>query len=277
MKIDYKKDLNILLNYFIEIANSIKGEKINGSKGIEFAEPIAKKTFSHISSLYSLSKGVKMILKDNSHIEFIDHSSITVLLRAALESYLTFNHLYIAPMDNSEKTFRFHCWDLAGFIERKDFKTESDWAKKRKENEIKLILEKKEIIKDHELFLELTPKQQTQLLEKGKWKINKSWSDLAIGANLDKGFFSDLYSFLCGYAHTGRLSTLQIKQAKTLSEQHEMVKSLIGFSLVILSKQIYDYAKVIPSVFPALNSNKEGKTVSETWKEVGEHLKKNDS
>ena len=131
------QELEILLNFYIQVGNSIAGKKIEGQEGIKYAEAIAKKTFLHITSAYSLMKGLKVNFTDDTYIEFIDHSSIAVLVRSALESYITFNHLFISSKDVIEKDFRFHCWDLFGFIERQNFNAESEDSIRRKIQEQK--------------------------------------------------------------------------------------------------------------------------------------------
>lgn len=276
MKIDYLTDLDILINYYIEVGNSISGKKTNGQEGIKYAESIAKKTFNHICTSYSISKGLKIDLKDGSHIKFIDYSSIAVLIRSALESYLTFNHIFIAPKTENEKLYRFHCWDLAGYIERQDFQALSDESKKRKKQEQILIKKKLEIIKKFEYYKLLSIKQKKQI-DNGNWKFNVGWIDLAENAGFEKGYFRDIYSYLCSYAHTGRLSALQIMQSKEQNEQKDFGSTFLSYSLVILSKYLFDYVKLIPELKPAYEKDKQGKWTVELWKNIGERLEKNNN
>ena len=96
MRTEDFKDLDILINFYSEIHKTIEGKHIDGLNGIEYTESIARKTFLHICSAYSLSKGIKIQLKNNSEIQLIDYSSIAVLIRSSIESYLTFNHIFIS-------------------------------------------------------------------------------------------------------------------------------------------------------------------------------------
>lgn len=268
-----QQQLEILMDFFIQVANSLAGKQTEGQNGIKYAETIAKKTFSHITSAHALMKGIKVNLSDGTYLQFIDHSSIAVITRAAIESYLTFNHLFISAGDKAENEFRYYCWDLYGFIERQNFKAEGEVAIKRKSDEAKRIKETIDLIRTLEPYKSLTPKQRIRI-EKGQWKLDTKWADLAKNAGFDKELFKDMYSYLCSYAHTGRLSALQIMQSQTKAEQLELAKPLLGHSLMILSKFITDYVDLIPEAKPAFDANKEGKFIANVWKGVAENLKK---
>jgi hypothetical protein len=218
-------------------------------------------------------KGQKMNLSDGTYIDIVDHSSIAVLIRAALESYLTFNHVFISTLDLKEKEFRFLCWDLYGFIERKDFLAESEEAINRLEQEKKLTIKSIDRIRTFESYKKLKDKDKTKI-EKGYWKLNKKWADLAEEAGFGRGIFIDTYSYLCSYSHTGRLSATQIMQSKTKEEQMGLAKVLLGYALMILSKFIIDYVKLIPETKPSFDSNQKGKNTARLWKEIAENIKK---
>jgi hypothetical protein len=267
------KDLDVLINFYSEIHKTIEGKFIDGVNGIEYTESIARKTFLHICSAYSLSKGINIQLKNNSEIEIIDYSSIAVLIRASIESYLTFNHIFISPTTEGESQYRFDCWDLAGFIERQYMQATTERSISRKKEEAKLINEKLAIIRKSPHFIEFSEKQQKQI-EKGKWKINFNWYQLAVNAGFEENYFKDFYSYLCSYAHTGRLSSLQTMQATEYKEHKNRAENFLIYSLIILSKYIYDYVNLIPQLKPTFENNIEGKNTVLKWKAIGEKLKK---
>ena len=273
MTIEDFNDLDTLITYYSEIHSSITGKHLEGFNGIEYAESIARKTFLHICSAYSLSKGIKVQLNNDSSIELMDYSSIAVLIRSALESYLTFNHIFISPENENEIQYRFDCWDLAGYIERKDFQAITEKSIVRKKEESKLIESKLVQIRSNPYFLRLSTKEKKQI-EKGNWKINFNWGILAENAGFEKNYFKDFYSYLCSYAHTGRLSSLQIMQATDHKQQNDSGNMFLNFSLIILSKYIFDYVKLIPQLKPAFERNPKGKNTVLKWKVIGEQLKK---
>lgn len=269
---DYK-DLDILINFYSEIHKSIEGKYLDGSNGIEYSESIARKTFLHICSAYSLTKGINIQLKNNSEIKIVDSSSIAVLVRASIESYLTFNHIFISPTTESESKYRFDCWDLAGFIERQDFQAIQERNILRKKEEAILIEKKLRIIRKSPHFIKISEKQKKQI-EKGKWKINFNWNQLAVNAGFEENYFKDFYSYLCSYAHTGRLSSLQTMQTTEYKQQKDNAENFLIHSLIILAKYIYDYVNLIPQLKPTFENNILGKNTVLKWKEIGEQLKK---
>lgn len=275
VKDNYPEYLENLIAYTLEVGNSIAGVKhAELSEGVIYAEGIGKKIFSHISCCYALLKGIKINFANGTYIEFIDNSSIAVLTRAALEAYLIFNHVFISAETEEEMVFRFHCWDLAGFIERKDFLAITDEGKETKKREAKSIQEKIIIVKENKVFQQLTTKQQSQIIEKGNWRLNKSWHDLAFDAGFNREYFKDIYSYLCSYAHTGRLSALQIMQLKNKTEQYTLAEPFIAYCLVIISKYLFDYVELIPATKAAFDKNQEAQTIAKIWKGIGESLKK---
>tara|TARA_R110002050_G_scaffold162358_2_gene292256 strand:- start:965 stop:1789 length:825 start_codon:yes stop_codon:yes gene_type:complete len=269
---DYK-DLELLINFYSEIHKTIEGKILDGIEGIEYTESIARKTFLHICSAYSLSKGIKIELENNSEIQLVDSSSVAVLVRASIESYLTFNHIFISPTTEMERKYRFDCWDLAGFIERQDFQATTERNILRKKEEAKLIEEKLKIIRKSPHHLENSEKQKKQI-EKGKWKINFNWNQLAVNSGFDENYFKDFYSYLCSYAHTGRLSSLQTMQATEYKQQKDNAENFLIHSIIILAKYIFDYINLIPELKSAFESNIKGKNTVLKWKEIGEQLKK---
>ncbi|MDX6746370.1 DUF5677 domain-containing protein [Polaribacter sp. PL03] len=269
---DYK-DLDILINFYSEIHKSIEGKHLNGPNGIEYSESIARKTFLHICSAYSLTQGTNIQLKNNSEIKIVDSSSVAILVRASIESYLTFNHIFISSTTESESKYRFDCWDLAGFIERQDFQATEERSILRKKEEAKIIEEKLILIRKSPHFIETPPKQKKQI-EKGNWKINFKWNRLAVNAGFEENYFKDFYSYLCSYAHTGRLSSLQTMQATEYKQQKDNAENFLIHSLIILAKYIYDYVHLIPELKQTFEKNILGKNTVLKWKEIGEQLKK---
>jgi len=269
--IDHIKHLKDLMTCYINVGNYAKGKKIKGQEGLKFAEVLAKKVFSHISSVKILFETNRVNLNDGTYLDFIDHSSIAVLTRASLEAYLTFNHIFITPENQKQSIFRYHCWDLAGFIERKDFQALNKDSKKRKEKEKEMIIDKIELIKSLNEFNQLPKKNQAQIL-KGNWKLSLSWAELAQGANFDKEYFKDIYSYLCSYAHSGRLSVLQIMQSDNKEDQKEFGSLFSVYCLIVISKFLIDYVKLVPELNNKFESYKHEKFLATVWKNIGEGL-----
>ena len=95
-----------------------------------------------------------------------------------------------------------------------------------------------------------------------------------MNAGFEENYFKDFYSYLCSYAHTGRLSSLQTMQITEYKQQKDNAENFLIHSLIILSKYIYDYVNLIPQLKSAFESHIKGKHTVLKWKEIGEQLKK---
>jgi len=94
------------------------------------AQVLAVKIFRHLASVQHLSSGAQFDYGGISNFEFIDHSSIGIVTRAALETYLAFYFIYI----NTEERlsiYRHKIWQLAGLIDRSKLFANSDDSKWR--------------------------------------------------------------------------------------------------------------------------------------------------
>ncbi len=266
-----KQDFDLLIKTSMEIGNKLAGQKIpEGINYIHYAEGLGQKTINHILTARYLMDGYHLGLGNNLYEGKIDFSSIAILTRAALETYLTFNHIFIAPENEDEKRFRYTLWDIGGYLDRQDFEPTNDEFIALKESERLAIERLRKELKEKNIFKELSPKNQKQALN-GQWKLDKYWGDLAVGACFKKEFFRQQYKFLCGYAHSSRLSIIQIQQNKTIEGQREMAKASMGVLMVVLAKYIYDYIHLLPQLEEVKN-NIEKYPIIKVWKAIGEEI-----
>jgi hypothetical protein len=261
------EDLELLIDHFILVGNSLKGKKRPCEERFRFVEPLSKKAISHIVSALTLYKGTKIQLSDSSYVEFVDFSSIAVVTRAAIETYLTFNQIYIEPRTKEEKDFRFLSWDLAGFIERERFSEISEKAKKCKNDEKKLKEMSINNLKKNMIYDKLSLEDKKRILS-GNWRLNQSWTDLAKKANIDGKFFSDIYSYLCSYSHSGRLSILQIEQVKEIINEKSFGRVFLTINLIIIARLLIGYVNLIPDCQKAFYSNERAAYLTNIWNKV---------
>ena len=89
-----QKDYIELLKIFSRTVEASKGIGAGADDRILDAEGLALKFFGHASAAFHLYQGTVL-----SHLgtNFIDMSSINVLGRAALETFLVFHHVFISP------------------------------------------------------------------------------------------------------------------------------------------------------------------------------------
>ena len=268
---DIENDLRILIEHFYVVANSLKGKKVPNER-IKFAEPLAQKAYSHIVSSKSIYNGINFKLSEKFQFNFVDFSSIAVLTRAAFETYLTFNYVFIKAKNEAEKDFRFLSWDLAGFIERESYPYRNQEQKERLEKESQLKDKCSLELEKNTVFQELKETQK-KLILKGKWKLNKSWRQLAVDAGFDESTFKLLYSYLSSYAHSGRLSVLQIKEIKEIDREKKFSRMFQTINLMIIARLVVEYKELIPECQESFESNKEAETTAYIWAGIGDFLK----
>ena len=124
MEINYKTDFDILIDAAIQIGNMMHGIKVEDSL-VQFhlAEGLGKKIINHTLSARQLIQGYQIKLLNNIYEPRTDVASIAVLTRAAMETYLTLNHVFVAKDCGKSRELRFLSWDLAAY---------RDWETDRK-------------------------------------------------------------------------------------------------------------------------------------------------
>jgi hypothetical protein len=268
---NFQTDLPLIINHAILIGQSIKGIPIpKDDDSLRFIEPLLKKTLNHIISAYNLYGGIKFVYERKQY-NTVDFSSIAVLTRAAIESYLTFHYLYISSNDKSEKRFRFLRWDLAGYIERESFPI-PDYDIQMKKAAEEILSEEKILkykvyneLKDTDEFKRLDNKFKHKIFDTSNWRIEKGWITLAKEANLAPIRFKHIYNFLCSFSHTGRLGIIQIQQIKGYSEEKLFSDVFHQINAIILSRQLKEFVTLLPECQAVYESNSEAIIAIEYW------------
>lgn len=246
-------ELDDILHIVIEIGNKLSGQPyIHKDKNFIYAEGLGKKLIGHSLSARHLYSGFQAKIKSNIFAPQIDFSSILILTRAAVESYLTFHYLFVSPRNETERDFRFLCWDLSGYLDRENAEATQKEFIERKEAEKKRIQELKKQIREHD-YLKTHGEKIKELALDGQWRLKSSWSKIAVKSGFKKTFFDKQYKFLCGYAHSGRLSVLQIQQTKNNTDEKQMADASLGILKMVLAKYIFDYVNLIPELKSTIN------------------------
>ncbi|OGS71542.1 MAG: hypothetical protein A3F91_08360 [Flavobacteria bacterium RIFCSPLOWO2_12_FULL_35_11] len=268
---NYELDFDILVKNAIGIGNRLDGKKYqHNGQNLIYAEGIGQKIIHHILSARHLFHGYQLASDKYLFKPTIDFASIAILTRASLETYLTLNYIFISTTDKDELRFRFLCWDLAGFLERADHTPTNQEHKDKQTQEKKSIKTITEELKNTNAFKNLSTKRQ-KLATNGQWRLNNSWVQLAVMAGFSERFFKQQYKFLCAYAHSSRLSIIQIQQIKELEAQKEMALASISVLMVIIAKFMFDYIHLIPELNEIKNEPEYA--IIAAWKMIGENLK----
>lgn len=220
------------------------------------------KLVSHLYSAIYLTEGTYFDIENNQY-KIFDKSSIAVILRAAFETYLTFNFIYVTPKKNvNEMKFRYLSWVYSDLFFSKYFI--SDAKIEEKEIEKERILK---LLEQISIYKSLPQNEKTQIL-KGNWRIGKSWTDIAISSGLKDEFFIKIYKFLCSHSHTGSHSIKQINMNFDIEQEKERIVTPLSICILILCKFIIDYCTIHQKARIKLNNSKPGKNLIDYYLSV---------
>lgn len=259
-----------LLHLLGGVVEANKGPLTGDDDRFWCAEGLATKFFLHAASVLYLSRETNISDFPSAPLQFDDPASIDVLARAALETFLTFHYIFVAPKTPEEQNFRYWAWKAAGLTERQSSPVSIE------EHRQKLAEEKKEIdelhskLRSNATFQQLTKRQQKDVL-KGKWKL-PSWREIAEDAGLAIVLSSNMYRHLSGYAHSSSLSVLQIKQALENKEELLLIRPSMSTITIATANFVREYCDLFPRAKAALTANAEGSDLVDMWIQIGQKL-----
>jgi Family of unknown function (DUF5677) len=227
----------------VEVTKGIRYNDDQSWKG--HPGPIAVKVAMHLATVFYLAEGTRIDRIPSLPLNFIDHASINVVMRAALETFLAFHHLLIAPRTAEERNFRVRIWQIGGLRDRQRFPAivSENRAKLQKEKvQLDKLIKK---IEANPIFQTLTPEERRRA-RKGDWRLTKQWVDVAVEAGISKQYFEPMYRYLCSYAHSGSLSMLQINEAENKEVQFRLAEPNLGTALIIMSRMVTAFAELFP-------------------------------
>ncbi|MEO6884282.1 MAG: DUF5677 domain-containing protein [Bacteroidia bacterium] len=265
-------ELDYIITKVVDIGNRLAITPILEHKpNIKYAEGFAQKIILHCLTVRALSNGFQYSDGKITSPPQIDFPSIYVLARAALETYLAFNYVFISPKNEDEYSFRFLCWDLAGYLERENFTAKQIEHIKIQEDEKVAIEYLKKEIEKHPYLLGKSNKIKSSAID-GQWRLRNSWTDLAVDAGFKETFFNQQYKFLCAYAHSSRLSIIQIQQTKNIDTQTKVIQATMSLIKIVLAKYIYDYVHLMPALKQSVDFNSAEHVRLLIWKNVGDKM-----
>lgn len=258
-------DYSTLIDLFIHLVQSQAGKKIApAEQWLHSAETLSVKLFHHLVSMRTLAAGSTVKQGNGSTLFFLDHGSVKVVARAALETYLVLFYVY-GSTDQAISEFRHKTWRLGGLLDRQKFSPLTPEHLQKLAREKQLIDKLRSDIEAAPQFQEYSEKQRPKLLE-GVWRIGKGWSDLGVQAGFHERFFKDVYGYLCGYSHSSYLSALQVGQAQSIEDQQKLTRVFLNIGAVIMAHFSFTYSSLFSSAAAVLASNPEAKRIAEKWR-----------
>jgi len=264
-----------VLNLYYNVVQSLKGYAPVDSRLVR-SQGLAAKLFEHAASALWLSKGTRVPEMPDVGIDFGDHSTITLIARAALETYLVFYYVFLDPKTEDEFEFRFNAWLLAGLAERERHPFQLAEHQAQVAAEKPLYESYREAIRRTKTFKNLgtrkTGSKTQQMVLKGtKWRFHP-WREIAARAGFGPEYSRSLYAYLSDYAHSGSLAALQVSQAQSPQVQLAHVSSDLRIIMVVLCKMIASFTKKFPNAAEGLKSDPEARHICEVLMEAVRRL-----
>lgn len=238
------------------------------SPRIASAEGLAVKFAAHCISIQYLIRGTRL---PEIHADFTDPASVNVIVRAAVESVLTFYYLFVSGSSEDELNFRHDTWVLADLQNRQEFHVFSEEGKLQLAREKEQITKLDEKLRANPCLKAISDKQQKALLRDRKWRL-AGWAKIGLDMGLDEYHAKMFYSYLCSHAHSGYLSVLQVQQARTAADQKMLVNGSAGVLAIALAHMIKLYVKVFPQCAAALKQIPDAEQTIQIWISIGAHI-----
>ncbi|MCX4151746.1 MULTISPECIES: hypothetical protein [Paraburkholderia] len=254
-----------MLNLIVQLTNSQAGKAVPmGALWMNDAQVLALKFYYHLASLHVLVRPVEVVMPQGA-TSHIDHGSVLVLARAALETFLTFAHVF-GSAESDLRQFRHMTWRCAGLLDRQKLQASA----RRPENKQKLVNERASIetlraeMQAHSRWVQHSEKEHGAFL-KGDWRAGRGWAAIGVEAGFHPVLIRELYSYLCGYSHTSWLSILQIRDARELSQQAAMTAMSVSTVCVLMSFFALHYAALFPDAEHVLAAHPEATALIRRW------------
>lgn len=269
-KQEYEKLLN-LLALVMRASSPLSTTDVEDRERLSMALGLSNKFIEQAATILYLCNGTKVSLP--SYIfSFLDSSSIDILTRAAMHTFLVFHHVFYAPATAEEKDYRYWAYMAAGIAERQNSPATTEESRQKLDNE-KIELDKlHNKLRSNTVFQGLSEKQKKQIL-KGQWKL-QSWHDIAIDAGISKKIALHLHSLLSGHVHSSSLSVVQAVEAHIAGEDEKAISSSIATLNIVIANMIREYCALFSKAYAALTKDTEGNDLINYWIQIGQGLDK---
>ena len=227
-----------LLELTYSVAEAISGKFFSDGRKPD-SQSLALKLFTLAASAYQLYKGTRLPFPSSTRGSgFIDFSSTAILTRSALETYLTFFEVFVAPKNNDEFEFRYCLWYLSGYVSLEKFDPhdpdlQADYGKAQEE-----IFALRERIKATSFYQSLKNDVQRDVLNGNR---RRKLDTVLTSAGFGKWTFRNIYRYYSGFVHADGLTTSQLMSAETKEDQLFHAETDLVTMMVIISKFIVDF------------------------------------
>lgn len=109
-------EYEVLLGLFFDVIQTKEGHPLTHENyWMNEGQVLSVKLFQHLISAFQLYSGSSFSHSNSYQLNFIDYSSITIIMRSALENYLALHWIYLSS-DESTSKYRRKIWEYGGLI-----------------------------------------------------------------------------------------------------------------------------------------------------------------
>ena len=236
-----------MLGLCLKLGESLKGHKPDNFK-LRNSEFVAQKVIFHACSILFLFRGTSLngVPLLDKPTNFVDYASIHVLTRSLLETTWAFHHVFVAPETEDERSFRYYCWMLAGFVQRQTFPAIVESARQQFEKDAAKIAEWREELGRTEAFARLRDREKTKALEGRLWRPPsfKQTAKKFLGSR----FGPSIYAYLSSYQHADALAAVQIGAHNSYAKQKDAARASLSLVAISLSNLVEAYCTLWPGL-----------------------------
>lgn len=215
----------------------------------------------HSSSFFHLSEGIieHKGSTDKIKIKGYDLFTVNSLFRVMIETYITFNHIFVEPKTDEEKQFRFYLWKIDGLFEKKKFKIDYENLPELKiveEKDKKELSEMLDLIKLNPFYNSLNTIELLKIYDperrKSLWKFsiteNYKVRPLKIIELVEQicktDAFINTYKYTSVHTHSGFISIEHFEKTRSKPISEEYTDPLTRLAIYLTALIIEDICKI---------------------------------
>jgi hypothetical protein len=246
-----------LLGPFSNIYSAKK--KTNLTDWLNYSNLLIEKFAIHSSSFFHLSQGIIEHKSSTEKVKVTGYDLFTVnsVFRVMIETYITYNHIFVEPKTTEEKQFRFYLWKIDGFFEQNkaiiDLKNED--LKRQKEFNDKKLEKVLDEIKQNSFYQSLQPSELIKIFnpekKKSLWKFTISEShrirplkiiELIEHVCRISGFLN-AYKYSSIHSHSNFISLEHFEQTRGKKISNEATDPLTRIAIYLTALLLEDICK----------------------------------
>lgn len=264
MKHTFEENINEFYEYLLLGPLSVvySGKKKTQVNTVnEFSNLLIDKFAIHSSSFFHLSNGIIERKKSNELMKMKGYDLFTVnsTFRTMMETYATFDNIFIEPKSEDEKEFRFLLWKLDGLYDKSKFdisENDFDGAKEILDNEKQILIETINKIENNNFCKSLEKSELSKIYKPNKsitnWRFiiddNLNVTTLKIFELINhscktKGFIN-IYRYASTHTHTNYLAIEHFKQTRGVPISEGYVNPIIKLAVYLTCLLISDIINV---------------------------------